>query len=319
MVIPISLKDISVILPVKDGAEFIEKTISKLQTVMTEGEVIIIDDGSADTTFEIVTAQIQHFENFKLLRNSGDGLCAALNYGIRNSTGSWISRLDADDDFDINKFTQQLALLNRTNAIAVFADYGFYGDGSKYLGYMPSGLTNVPMKLSLISGRRSAHPTAIFSKIAFHSVGGYLEEDFPAEDLSLWLRLMKLGDFASVGEELLMYRLSGSSVTVKNITASRQKKEDLLRKYPIDAEIQTKSIETLSDTLFIYRGSRDANKRIVLHLLDLLNYSKKYQFPMPLEKKVKIFLMFLFPQYFGAILKLVIEGALRRLYRMKLQ
>jgi hypothetical protein len=53
----------------------------------------------------------------------------------------------------------------------------------------------------------------LYNRLAINEAGGYRDEDFPAEDLSLWLRLSRNGILKSIPKPLLHYRVSNSSIT----------------------------------------------------------------------------------------------------------
>jgi len=283
------MNDISIVMPVKNGIPFIEASLEYLKRVAGSAEVLVVDDGSTDGTFEYCVSFLEHFPNLRVERNPGQGICAALNHGINLSRGSWIARVDVDDEYDLSRFIHQINIVNSTSSILVFSDYGFYADGRKFLGLMPSGIFSIATKLSLITGRRTAHPSAIFLKEAFIAAGGYLADDFPAEDLSLWLRMQSLGPFATTGTELLRYRLSSSSTSALRRAEAINQKSRVLQKYPLDQMIFREAIKGLSKTLDSYGEFDCAPERRVLHLFDILKYSK--DFKVPLARKTRILIL----------------------------
>lgn len=89
---------ISVIIPVYNGEEFIERSIkSCLSQTYSDIEIIVVDDGSTDGTKEVVEELIKGNNNLRLIKNEHGGVCKARNTGIENANGEWISFLDADD------------------------------------------------------------------------------------------------------------------------------------------------------------------------------------------------------------------------------
>ena len=91
--------DISVIIPIHNGAETLERC---LKTLLVESEIsqeiIIINDFSTDNSNEIITNYIQKYSNIKLINtdhNIGAGL--SRNIGIREASGEYIGFVDCDD------------------------------------------------------------------------------------------------------------------------------------------------------------------------------------------------------------------------------
>jgi|GEM_PF-1373919 len=91
------MNKLSIIIPTYNRADLIPFTLDSLLPVHHPGvdyEVIVIDDGSADNTWELVT---NSYPDVILLRNEGKGAPAARNTGLRASQGTYILYLDSDD------------------------------------------------------------------------------------------------------------------------------------------------------------------------------------------------------------------------------
>lgn len=104
----------TIIMPAYNAEEFIEDSIkSVFKQTYTNYELIVIDDCSTDSTYEIV----KKYPNIKLLQtpvNSRQG--AARNIGLNNCTGDYILFLDADDEFyDNNVFEKLVSVIKDKN------------------------------------------------------------------------------------------------------------------------------------------------------------------------------------------------------------
>ncbi|WP_179022245.1 glycosyltransferase family 2 protein [Winogradskyella forsetii] len=119
-------KLVSVIIPNYNGLEFIKETLNSVyKQTHKEIEVIVVDDGSTDGSFEYLSKVDK--PNFRLLKNPSKGACAARNYGLSLATGDYIQFLDADDLLDLNKIEAQLQQLsNDENKVAVCSTRHFY-------------------------------------------------------------------------------------------------------------------------------------------------------------------------------------------------
>ena len=98
---------VSIIIPVFNSENWIDSTIrSALSQTWKNKEIIIIDDGSTDNSFEI----IKHYENsnVKIIKQENKGASAARNLGLDYAQGDYIQWLDSDDILAPDKISTQL-------------------------------------------------------------------------------------------------------------------------------------------------------------------------------------------------------------------
>ena len=230
------MESISALIPVRDGAVYLKYFLPILKSNMqVSDEVIFVDDHSSDNTVDIIKTFVKKYElkNYTVTKNTGRGLVSALNLGVSISQNNWIARFDIDDKYEINRIQRQRKLINEAN-VAIFSDYDIFLNGEQYLGTIPTAVDPSLTAISLVNSQRTPHPSVVFSKAAVLDAGGYKEEDFPAEDLSLWLRLAKLGDLVTVPETLLHYNLNPKSTSFKMRNESLFHKNKVIRKYGIN-------------------------------------------------------------------------------------
>ena len=110
---PLARPVISVIMGVKNGEKTLSKTIeSLLSQDFWNWELIAIDDGSEDETFNILSNfQQQDSKRITIVRQSNQGLTKSLNLAIGLAKGSYIARLDADDLCLPFRFSRQLSAI----------------------------------------------------------------------------------------------------------------------------------------------------------------------------------------------------------------
>lgn len=90
----------SIIVPAYNASRYIEKTlVSVFQQTFRSYELIVVDDGSSDSTVSIVETIFGRFQQFEchLVKNVHQGIAATRNSGIRMARGEWVAFLDADD------------------------------------------------------------------------------------------------------------------------------------------------------------------------------------------------------------------------------
>lgn len=89
---------VSVIVPVYNYSKYIEKCINSLLTQNYENiEIIVIDDGSSDNSYEIADKIAQKDTRVKTYRQENKGVSAARNYGADMAKGKYLLFVDADD------------------------------------------------------------------------------------------------------------------------------------------------------------------------------------------------------------------------------
>jgi glycosyltransferase involved in cell wall biosynthesis len=270
----VAINPVTALLPIKNGLKYILR--AKLQVSTTcrdKDEILIVDDNSTDGTLAELESWASQDQRVRILKNSGDGLVSALNLGISESTNQWIARFDVDDTYSFERIQKQLSMI-KPNVVAVFSDYEILRPNGKSLGVIPSPVDPDAVEISLISSRRTAHPSVLFSKEAVMSVGGYLSEDFPAEDLSLWLRLSRAGLLISMPEVLLNYELGKNSVSGQKRELIQRKTSSLIQDIGIRATSLHSASQRFDEILDSYSQLKFSFERQILFAQELSNALK---------------------------------------------
>lgn len=98
---------VSIIMPVYNGAEFLEKSVESVSKQTLEDiELICIDDGSEDNSLEILNELKEKYSFIRILTQENQGSGKARNYGMDEAEGEYIGFLDADDIF-VDKYALQ--------------------------------------------------------------------------------------------------------------------------------------------------------------------------------------------------------------------
>ena len=278
---------ISALLPVRNGQEYLPSLIPSILGMLTKSEeLIIVNDGSTDSSPTIIEEFAKIDSRIKLISTTGLGLVNALNLGIKASTNGWIARFDVDDTYSQLRLDRQRELIDDDIAL-IFADYKFISNKGRSLGHVYSAIYPLPSALAIISGQRSAHPVVLINKQILIRCGGYVESDFPVEDLALWMRISTMGTIVSVPEVLLCYRLSINSISANNRKIQRLKKSELVKNFDLWGDWQRLCQDNFKETISLYQASPDSAKRILLHLRDLLIAQKLTGVPVPLIRLIR--------------------------------
>ncbi|MGB0882280.1 MAG: glycosyltransferase [Vicingaceae bacterium] len=95
---------VSIIMPVKNTAHFLEQCLdSILNQTYTNWELLAVDDGSSDESFEILNTYSEKDTRVKPFKNNGKGIIDALRLAYSKSTGDFITRMDSDDIMTLDK------------------------------------------------------------------------------------------------------------------------------------------------------------------------------------------------------------------------
>ncbi len=93
-----SMNSTSVVIPAHNAEEFLAETLSSILANSTPLEIIVVDDGSDDATFEVLTDFARRHPNLTALAHTRSmGAGAARNTGLRQAKGKYVCFLDADD------------------------------------------------------------------------------------------------------------------------------------------------------------------------------------------------------------------------------
>jgi len=203
---------ISVIMPVRDGALHISESVNSIiNQSYGDWELIIVDDGSSDST-PIITSSFKRKDNrIKVIRTDKQGAVAAANLAIAKSRGKWIARLDADDIAHPDRLEKQLAFTEQNGADVIGSKAEILSETQvkpgfqAYFDWANSLLTHEQMTDEFLSESPFIH-SSIFGKREVFLKHPYQLEEGP-EDYELWLRMLREGiKFAKIDETLVCWR-----------------------------------------------------------------------------------------------------------------
>lgn len=209
---------VSVITPAYNAERYILQTIESVQRqTFPYWQMIIIDDGSTDSTAHIVREITKQDSRVVLLQQSNAGSAAARNYGIRTAIGRYIALLDADDLWDECFLEKQLHFMKEKNALLVYSSYKRIDENSKECLKPFICRASITYKQMLITNH-IACLTGLYDTSQFGKI--YLREELKSirDDYAYWLDIIKLVGIAYGNREILAsYRVISNSTTGKKI------------------------------------------------------------------------------------------------------
>ncbi|GAB5561952.1 MAG: glycosyltransferase family A protein [Synoicihabitans sp.] len=191
---------VSIVLPVRNGAATLDRAIHSIVAQGFEDwELVVVDDGSTDTTADCLRSWVRRDTRIRIYPTQYQGLVAALNHGVAMSAGSFIARMDADDEMRSDRLSRQLELFEsdpRLGLVSCRVEFG--GDRNTSAGYalhvdwLNSLVKPVEITRSRFVESPLAHPSVMWRRSVWEQHGGYRTGDFP-EDYELWLRWLEVG------------------------------------------------------------------------------------------------------------------------------
>lgn len=212
---------VSVVMAVYNGEKFIEEAINSiLNQSYTEFELIIVNDGSTDST-RIILDAIQD-DRVKIIHvDSNQGAAACLNLGIEHATGEWIAIHDADDISDQFRLEEQVNyIVTHPNCIGVSSLInGRIGNetvNNSEIEYYNTILQKEHIYNYRLFTCYLCHGSVIFSKKAFYDAGRYNPRYKISYDYDLWLRMFDISPIEKIPKVLYHYRLREDSLGKRN-------------------------------------------------------------------------------------------------------
>ncbi len=247
---------ISVIMPAYNAEKFIRPAIeSILNQTYKDFEFIIVDDGSTDSTVEIIQEYESQDPRLTLIQNQHGGGNRARNTAIDMAKHEWVACLDADDVAYPNRLERQLEYLEANPDIVVLGSYMDKIDvEGNIIGHTQVGPTSVEAFKQLDRTKHVAvvvNPSAIFNRKIALQVGKYDERLTAAQEVELWDRMSAFGPVVVLPESLVQYRIHGNSTSVKKYFEQRMYHDFIVERYK--AKLQGKTL-TLEQHLKNYKG-----------------------------------------------------------------
>ncbi len=202
---------VSVIIPCYNGAAFLGDAIESVQLQSYPNiEIIVVDDGSTDNSFEIA----QSFP-VRYIRMDHCGLCEARNRGILESKGAYIVFLDADDRLQKGGIEAGVRLLEqRTDCAMAVGDHIFVTEQGTWLANSRKEcLQRFHYEALLRSNFVEMIASVLFRRTIFDQIGGFDPTLRVAEDYELYLRIAREYPVCCHSFVVAEYRIHGANAS----------------------------------------------------------------------------------------------------------
>lgn len=215
---------VTVVTPNYNSAAYLSDTIrSVVEQTYTNWEMVIVDDGSDDGSFEIAQEWAAGEPRIRVVRHGGTrrGAAYCRNQAIDIARGRYIAFLDSDDLWVPHKLATQIPFMTARGTGLCYAAYGKIDEDGNAAG----GTVQVPERVTYRQLLRTCVIgclTAIYDAAAL----GRLQMPYgvaPREDFALWLDILKRIEVAhGIDERLAFYRIHRKSASADKLHAARQ-------------------------------------------------------------------------------------------------
>ena len=209
---------VTIAVPAYNAVRFIGETLDSIAAqCFADHEVIVVDDGSADGTAELVEAR----GDVTLLRRENGGPAAARSDAIDHGSGELIALLDADDLWEARKLARQVERFDRDPELLLVGTAAETFGGPRPQNEKPAEgwVTDRLIEVDFLTTS-----SVMFRRSAFERAGGFdtAPEMISVEDYDLWLRMSLLGRFGFVDEVLVRRRWHDANLSADPLELSRR-------------------------------------------------------------------------------------------------
>lgn len=197
---------ISVIMGIYNCASTLREAIDSLYSqTYKEFKIIMCDDGSTDSTYQIAKEYANQHDNVILIRNPHNmGLNHTLNHCLKYADTEYVARMDGDDISLPTRFEKEIQFLDSHPEYAIVSCPMIYFDenGDFMTG---SAQTTFPQKKDFVKGTPFCHAPCMVRREAYLKVGGYSVDKklLRVEDYHLWMKMYAAGYRGAVLNEPL--------------------------------------------------------------------------------------------------------------------
>jgi glycosyltransferase involved in cell wall biosynthesis len=246
---------ISVVMSCYNSERFLHESIdSILMQTYKNFEFIIWNDGSTDSTEEIIKSY--HDNRIRYFCASNQGTGAARAAACKEARGKYIACMDDDDIAMPFRLEKELSFLeSHSDYILVSCLCEFITEEGKVIGQSIQPCTDRSLKKRC----NINHSGAMFRKDAYFRAGGYLNIR-TGQDFVLWGRMSRYGKYANLPETLVKYRIQPNSIVRKLRDKNYNICLDALRQKIISDEIvDTHDLALLND---IWKSNVEVSKKL---------------------------------------------------------
>lgn len=198
---------VSVIIPYYNNEETIIRALESVKNqTFKDIEVITIDDGSSDNSFNIVEEwKKNNCINFRNFTQKNGGPSVARNKGIELAQGKYIAFLDADDSWEIKKIEKQVNILEENEEIGIIGCDHYVKEDKRILTRSTNSkeLRKITFNEKLLKNQFCTPSVVIRRSILIESNIRFSENQRYAEDTLFYLQILRRYNGVKIEEPLV--------------------------------------------------------------------------------------------------------------------
>ncbi|MEO5690820.1 MAG: glycosyltransferase family A protein [Candidatus Saccharimonadales bacterium] len=217
---------VSVIMPVYNAERYLEQAIeSILAQSYTDFEFIIINDGSTDKSWDIITSYAEQDPRIKSINQQNKGVVETTNYAANIANGVYLARADADDiSFRSKLYDLVKCAKSNTQADVIVGSIEVIDNNDEFVYRELVPIYDEDIKRAMYMRNPVPNGATLIKRSIFQNAGGFA--DVFAEDFHLWVRLAKTATYAGTGTTVYKWRMNTSGLTFTNLNLSMQKETE---------------------------------------------------------------------------------------------
>jgi glycosyltransferase involved in cell wall biosynthesis len=207
------MERVTIIIPFYNCAYVDQAIKSALNQTYENLEIIVVNDGSDRYEDKLKP----YLDRIRYIKKGNGGTATALNLGIRNATGKYITWLSSDDLYERDKVTKQVAFMKKRKASVSYSSY-FLIDSENRVTHGPTRV-GFPNKISFYERLKSGCPingcTVMLHQDVYTNIGLFDPNLLFTHDYDMWLRIVPRYDFHYIEEPIAMHRVHEQMGTKK--------------------------------------------------------------------------------------------------------
>lgn len=200
---------VSIVLPSYNGEKFIRQSISSIMNqTYSDWELILIDDGSEDSTAQIMEEYCSRDVRITCVHNgSNQKLPNSLNIGFSLACGEYLTWTSDDNVYRSDAIETMVRCLEKHPQYGmVYSDMGYMDADGRHIGCMHSRMQDLYLYNCIGA-------CFLYKRECMEAVGGYSASRFLVEDYEYWIRISQKYQIYHIEDELYQYRFHDNSLS----------------------------------------------------------------------------------------------------------
>lgn len=197
---------VSVVIATYNSMDYLPETLeSVLRQTFTDFEVLLVDDGSLDSTVQWASGLVD--PRIRFISQENHGVCVARNTGIAYARGEYVTFLDSDDLWEPTKLEKQVRCLENNPELGLVHTWlALIDERGNLTGRVLASNAEGDVWKQIVQKNTVACSSTMVRRCCFEVAGVFDANLRVAEDWDMWIRLADRYKFGLIKEPLVRYR-----------------------------------------------------------------------------------------------------------------